>query len=236
MADATYSGGLAATGGAILVRPVRRVDAVGRRCIQCRSGTAVPAPAAGSSLNDGPAARPATVSTRTRTGRLVVERRPVAQNLASPAVPVARFRPRPQGQRPRGPTLTPLHLTPSPSPTAVPTPTATPLPPSTALPTPTQSLLRPLAISSAAPTRRQLRRQPDADRDADTDDHPDADAVTDVELDPGVAGSSASPSPGASLSRCRRAQASSTSPSRAPARCHGPRAWHRDGRAGTDRR
>ncbi len=168
IADATYSGGLAANGGTILVRPVGGavIDAIGWGDASNAfvEGTAAPAPAAGSSLERRPGG---SAGNRTDSNQNLADwllnATPVAQNLASPAVPGGALPTPTTAPTPTPaptPTATPVPTPkPSPSPTAVPTPSATPLPsPSpTAPPTPTPSPLptpssTPVATPTAAPT------------------------------------------------------------------------------------
>ncbi|HYO44497.1 MAG TPA: lamin tail domain-containing protein, partial [Candidatus Limnocylindrales bacterium] len=117
-ADATYSGGLAATGGAIVLRPVggSPIDAAGwgDAVNTFVEGAAAPAPAAGQSIErSGP-------DTNDNAADLVANAAPVAQGLG--------WDPKPS------PTPSP---TPSPDPTPAPTPTPSPDP--TPAPTPTPS-------------------------------------------------------------------------------------------------
>ena len=121
IADATFSGGLAATGGAILVRPVGGsvVDAVGWGDASNAfvEGTAAPAPAAGSSLERRPGGTAGNrIDTNQNLADWLLNAAPVAQNLASPAVPGGSL-PTPTA----GPTSTP-----TPTPTATPAPTSPP--------------------------------------------------------------------------------------------------------------
>ncbi|HEY8199572.1 MAG TPA: lamin tail domain-containing protein [Candidatus Limnocylindrales bacterium] len=178
MADATYSGGLAATGGTILVRPVGGavIDAVGWGDASNAfvEGAAAPAPAAGSSLERRPGGTAGNrIDSNQNLADWLLNATPVAQNLASPPVPGGSL-PTPTA----GPTATPSPhptttptpaptqtatpvptLTPSPAPTAAPTPTATPLPSPSPIapPTPTPSPLptpspTPVATPTTVPT------------------------------------------------------------------------------------
>ena len=252
IADATFSGGLAATGGAILVRPVGGsvVDAVGWGDASNAfvEGTAAPAPAAGSSLERRPGGTAGNrIDTNQNLADWLLNAAPVAQNLASPAVPGGSL-PTPTAGPTSTPTPTPT-ATPAPtsppslSPTAVPTPTATllPSPSPTALPTPTQSpppTPSPTPVATPEPTCDGIS---DADRDARTptttpaptlsptpSPTPSASPSPSVSPSPGTSPSpSVSPSPGVIDIAVARTGATGIA---------GSRAWHRDGRAGTDRR
>src|SRR4051812_6735573 len=131
LADATYSGGLAATGGAIVIRPVggTPIDAVGwgDAANAFVEGTPSVAAPAGSSIErlPGGGAGNGTDTNDNRTDWFV-QPGPTPQNLASPAV-----------------------LPPTPSPSAVPT---TPAPPSASpVPTPTPSSPEPTAAPTGSP-------------------------------------------------------------------------------------
>ena len=150
MADATYSGGLAATGGTILVRPVGGAvtDAIGWGDASNAfvEGTAAPAPAAGSSLERRPGGTAGNrIDSNQNLADWLLNAAPVAQNLASPAVP--------------GGSL------PTPTPTTAPTPTPTPRHPSPSrrrVPTPVRHASAdppPSPSPTAAPRRRPRRRR-----------------------------------------------------------------------------
>ena len=160
-ADATYSGGLAATGGSIVLRPMGGVpvDAVGwgDALNSFVEGTAAPAPAAGSSIERG------TMDTNDNAADFTVNAAPVAQGMAwdptpeptSSTTPSPTTEPTPEPT----PTVTPAPTaspTPTPSPTPAPTPSPTPAPTTdpddtapTASPTPTPS---PTPAPTASPT------------------------------------------------------------------------------------
>jgi uncharacterized protein YdeI (BOF family) len=156
-ADATYSGGFAATGGALVVRPIggQPIDAVGwgDATSVFIEGSAVLAPAAGSSIERRPGGAGGNGSdTNDNASDFIVNGAPVAQNLAALPVPV------PGPSASAGPTPSPT-LAPTASPTAAPTPTplptATPTPTPTASPTPTPTpthTTAPTASPSPAPT------------------------------------------------------------------------------------
>ena len=131
LADVTYSGGFAATGGAVALRAVggAAIDAVGwgDATNAFVEGSAAPAPAAGSSLERRPGG---AAGNGTDSNDNVVDwfpqETPSPQGLGSPPVP--------------GPTPTPSATpaaTPTPAPSFSPSPTATPS--ATATPTPTMS-------------------------------------------------------------------------------------------------
>jgi hypothetical protein len=144
ISDATYSGGFAATGGAIAIRVVggATVDAVGwgDAINAFVEGTAAVAPPAGSSLERGPGGAAGNVTdTNDNAIDWFVQAAPSPQGLNAPPVPAV-------GSPSPGPTATPTPIvtasptstpsaTPTASPTVVPTPSAT----STATPTPTQT-------------------------------------------------------------------------------------------------
>lgn len=118
VADVPYSGGFAATGGAIVLRAIggAPIDAVGwgDATNSFVEGTAAPAPVASSSIERKPGGTAGnTVDTNNNAADLFVQASPNPQSLASPPVPA-----------------------PSPSPTVAPTPTATPVATSTPNPTP----------------------------------------------------------------------------------------------------
>ena len=143
--DATYTGGFAATGGAIALRVVGGsvIDAVGwgDATNAFVEGSPIAAPPASSSVERRPggAAGNAT-DTNDNAMDWFISGMPAAQNLASPAVP---------GITPT-PTPTPA-ATPTPDPTPAPTsdPTATPMPTGAPTPTPT---LTPEPTPTTAPT------------------------------------------------------------------------------------
>ena len=92
LADATYSGGLAATGGAIALRAIggAPIDAVGwgDATNGFVEGTAVGAPAAGSSIERRPGGVGGNVvDTNDNMSDFAVNPSPMAQNLVSPPVP-----------------------------------------------------------------------------------------------------------------------------------------------------
>ena len=126
LGDSTYTGGFAATGGAIALRVVGGsvLDAVGwgDATNAFVEGTVAPAPPASSSLERRPGGPGGNgVDTNDNAADWFVAT-PNPQNSGSPAVPGAT------------PTPTPV---PTPTPTPVPTPTPTPTPEPTATPSPT---------------------------------------------------------------------------------------------------
>ncbi len=138
VADATYSGGLAATGGAIVLRPTggTAIDAVGwgdagNAYVE---GAPAPAPGAGQSIERGHA------DTNDNAADFVINAAPAAQGLSWVPTPTPTTAPTP---------------TPAPTPTAVPTPTPTPAPTPTAVPTPTPTTAptpTPAPTPTAVPT------------------------------------------------------------------------------------
>jgi outer membrane biosynthesis protein TonB len=167
MGDAAYTGGFAATGGALALRIVGGsvIDSVGwgDATNAFVEGTAAPAPPVGSSLERRPGG-PAGNGTDTNDNGTdwFVNAVPGAQNLAAPAVPNPGSSPGPTATPAPTPTP-PASPTPSPSPTPVTTPPPTtsptpdptssptpdPTPPPTAEPTPTPS---PTPSPSPSPT------------------------------------------------------------------------------------
>ncbi len=128
IADATYSGGFAATGGALVLRPVggTALDAIGwgDAANAFVEGSAAPAPSPGSSITRRPGTSPGSlVDTNDNAVDWTLDPAPIPENLAGSGAP-----------------------TPTPSPIPTPTPTPTPSPIPTPTPTPTPS---PMAIASA---------------------------------------------------------------------------------------
>jgi outer membrane biosynthesis protein TonB len=145
VADATYSGGLAATGGAIALRRIGGdvVDAVGWGDATSGfvEGSAAVAPPAGSSVERRPGGLAGNgADTNDNAADWVVLGQPVPQPLAAPPAPGP------------GPTPTPAPTpTTAPSPTPDPTvePSVTPTPTSTPTPTPTPD---PTPVPTPEPT------------------------------------------------------------------------------------
>ncbi len=139
LADATYTGGLAATGGAVALRAADGtvIDAIawGNTTNGFIEGTAAPAPPAGSSLERLPGGA-AGNGTDTNDASLdwFVQPDPDPQALADPPVPGSPSITPPPTPTPGEPTLTD---TPTQAPTQPPTPTPTDTP--VASPTPTQT-------------------------------------------------------------------------------------------------
>ena len=135
--DATYSGGLAATGGAMVLRAVggTPLDAVGwgDAANSFVEGTPAPAPSAGSSLERLPGGASGNgTDTNSNATDFFVQGAPSPQNLAAPSVPGPSGTPTPSPT----PTATPSPI-PTPTPGATPTPTPTPVPQPSATPSPT---------------------------------------------------------------------------------------------------
>ena len=150
-ADATYSGGLAATGGALVLRPVggAPIDAVGwgDATNAFVEGTAAAAPPPGQSIERRPGGSGGNVlDTNQNAADWNVLPAPIPQNRSAAPVPSTPPSPSPEPSGSSVPSPSPAPTatpTPAPSPSAEPTPTATPVPsPSpeaTATPTPTQT-------------------------------------------------------------------------------------------------
>ncbi|MFL5716314.1 MAG: lamin tail domain-containing protein [Chloroflexota bacterium] len=165
VADATYSGGFAATGGAIALRMVGGsvIDAVGwgDATNAFVEGTATAAPSPGSSLERAPGGALGNGSdTNENSTDWFNQGTPSPQGLGAPAVPAPGQSPTPTAVPTPDPTASPTATaiptaTPTPVPTAIPAPTATPTPspspvPTTA-PSPT-STPAPTPTSTPAPT------------------------------------------------------------------------------------
>ena len=155
--DATYTGGLAATGGAMVLRVVggAPLDAVGwgDAVNSFVEGAPAPAPSAGSSLERSPGGA-AGNGTDTNSNALdfFVQGAPSAQNLAAPPVPEPGPTPTPSSTPLASPvpTATPSPTaTPDTTPTPTPTPAPTPVPSPQPTPTPTPT---PLASPTPTPT------------------------------------------------------------------------------------
>ncbi len=152
IADGVYTTGLAATGGAIVLRQTGGavVDAVGwgDATNAFVEGSAAVAPAAGQSIERLPGAGDNTVDTNSNGADLGVSAAPVPQNLAALPVPPASPTPSPSSSASAEPSPT-IAPSDSPAPTAtaspVESPTATPDPTATASPGPS-------ATESPAPT------------------------------------------------------------------------------------
>ncbi|TAL09695.1 MAG: lamin tail domain-containing protein, partial [Chloroflexota bacterium] len=139
VADSVYSGGFAATGGAVVLRAIggAPIDAVGwgDASNSFVEGFPVPAPAAGQSVERRPGGIGGNgIDTNDNAADWMVQSVPNPQNLAAPPVPVPASSPTP-GASP-GPTAsTTPSATPGQSP--VPTPDVTPEPTPTGTPDPT---------------------------------------------------------------------------------------------------
>lgn len=159
LADATYSGGFAATGGAIVLRPIggTPVDAVGwgDATNAFVEGVAASAPTAGSSIERRPGGLAGnTIDTNGNAADFLVQAAPNPQNLGAPPVPAPGPTTSPSSAPTTAPSLAPtptLEPPPTPLPTTEPTtePTATPGPTPTGHPTSEPSLA---PSPSVAPT------------------------------------------------------------------------------------
>ncbi|HEU4919622.1 MAG TPA: lamin tail domain-containing protein, partial [Candidatus Limnocylindrales bacterium] len=142
VADATYSGGFAASGGALVLRPIggEPIDAVGwgDATNVFVEGSAAAPPPAGSSIERLPGGSAGNgTDTNDNQADFAVQAVPSPQSLASAPVPA----PSPSANPSPSPTLSPVPSqtvapTPSPSPTPTPTPTLEPTPTPTLAPTP----------------------------------------------------------------------------------------------------
>ncbi|HYM84605.1 MAG TPA: lamin tail domain-containing protein, partial [Candidatus Dormibacteraeota bacterium] len=126
LADATYSGGLAATGGALVLRPVggSPIDAVGwgDATNAFVEGSAAPAPPAGSSIERRPGgAGGNTVDTNDGKADWLLDPAPVPQPLSAPPAPAPS--PSVEPSTSPEPSARP-EPSPSPDPSPVPTPIA----------------------------------------------------------------------------------------------------------------
>ena len=165
LADATYTGGLAADGGAVALRRLDGtvIDAVGwgTAVNAFVEGTVAPAPPAKSSLERLPGgASGNTQDTNDNRTDFMVQPNPVPQSLVSTPVPG------PTPSTSPGATATPTgtpsatpSLTPTPTPSATPSATQTPTPIATSTSTPTPSAAQsgtpeptPTPTSSESPT------------------------------------------------------------------------------------
>jgi outer membrane biosynthesis protein TonB len=150
IADATYSGGFAATGGAIVLRPIggEPIDAVGwgDATNAYVEGTVAPAPPAGSSIERLPGGQAGNgADTNDNAADFVLRAAPTPQNLAAAPTP-----PSPGPSPTVTPTVTPdPTVSPSPSAISTPVPTPTPTPEPTPTPTPTTT---PFPTPTPAPT------------------------------------------------------------------------------------
>jgi DNA/RNA endonuclease YhcR with UshA esterase domain len=174
MADATYSGGLAADGGALALRSVAGsvIDAVGwgTAANQYVEGNVAPAPPAKSSLERRPGGPEGnTVDTNDNSSDWFLQPNPIPQSLASTPTSVATATPTmsvvatvttaadsPSEAGTVGPTA-PEPTMPRPTATAHPTAPERTLPEPTALPTPAPTassvLLTPAPTASTSPSR-----------------------------------------------------------------------------------
>ncbi|HEV2006010.1 MAG TPA: lamin tail domain-containing protein [Candidatus Limnocylindrales bacterium] len=145
LADLTYSGGFAATGGAVVLRTIggAPIDSLGwgDATNAFVEGTAASAPVASSSLERRPGGLAGnTIDTNSNAADWFGQASPNPQALSAPPVPAPGPSPTPTAT----PTAAP---SPSASPTPTPVPTATPTPMPTVLPSAT-----PTATDSPTPT------------------------------------------------------------------------------------
>ena len=145
LGDATYTGGFAATGGAIALRVVGGtvIDAVGWGDATSAfvEGSPIAAPPASSSIERRPGGVGGnTTDTNDNATDWFISTAPNAQNLASPAVPGTTPTPTPTASATPTPISTPTATptaTPTPTPVPTSTPDATPSPSATPTGTPT---------------------------------------------------------------------------------------------------
>ena len=154
-ADATYSGGLAATGGAVALRAIggATIDAVGwgDAANAYVEGSPAAAPPAGSSIERLPGGAGGNgIDTNDNLADFLVNPTPIAQNLAAdPApAPTPSSSPVPPTPTPT-PAATPVATASPPDPTGTPAPAATPAPTGTPAPTPSPT---PVPSATPAPT------------------------------------------------------------------------------------
>ena len=151
LADATYSGGFAATGGAIVLRVIggATIDAVGwgDATNAFVEGSPVAAPAAGASIERKPGGLAGnTIDSNSNSIDWFAQATPNPQSLAAPPVPA----PTPT----TAPTASPgATASPTSAPTPTPTvpPTATPAPTASATPAPTPTV-EPTSVPTATPS------------------------------------------------------------------------------------
>lgn len=157
VADLTYSGGFAATGGAVVLRTIggAPIDSLGwgDATNAFVEGTAPSAPAASSSVERRPGGLAGnTVDTNNNATDWFAQAAPNPQSLSAPPVPAAGPSPTPPATAAPTPTPSPV---PSPSPAATPTPIPSPTPSATETsapsPVPTATAT-PEPTATAAPT------------------------------------------------------------------------------------
>jgi lamin tail-like protein len=152
--DATYTGGFAATGGALALRIVGGsvVDSIawGDATNAFVEGTAVPAPPAGSSLERRPGGLAGNGSdTNDNASDWFVSAAPGPQNLSAPPIPAPAASPSPTPTVEPTPTPSPLPP-PSPEPSDIPVPTVESSPTPTPTPSPTPAPIS-IAVARALP-------------------------------------------------------------------------------------
>ena len=136
LADATYSGGFAATGGAIVLRPIggAPIDAVGwgDATNAFVEGSPIGAPAAGASVERKPGGLGGnTIDTNVNSVDFLAQPSPNPQSIAAPPAPAPGASPTPMPSPTVAPTDTPL-----PTATSFPTDPPTPIPTAEPIPTP----------------------------------------------------------------------------------------------------
>ena len=157
IADATYSGGLAGTGGSLVLRLVGAgpVDAVGwgDAVNEFVEGGVAAAPTAGSSLERRPGGASGNgTDTNDNAADWFVQGAPNPQGLAAPAVPEPGTSPTPSPSSSPTPGPTPVP-SPEPTPTATATASSSPSPTTSPAPTPTPTpAVTPSLTPSPSPT------------------------------------------------------------------------------------
>ena len=153
--DVTYSGGFAATGGALVLRPTggTAIDAVGwgDATNAFVEGSPALAPPTGQSIERRPGGLGGNgTDTNANDLDFFLNAAPAPQNLSAPPVPAPVTTPTPEPTASPTPEPTPTPTaTPTPTPTAPPTPDPTPEPTATPTPTPT-AIVVPIADARAA--------------------------------------------------------------------------------------
>ena len=168
-ADAKYTAGIAATGGAVVLRPTggTPIDAVGwgDATNAFVEGSPAAAPDAGASIERKPGGSAGNVAdSNNNANDFALNAAPDPEDLAAPARPAPGATPTPTPTPTRTPTPSPVptpvatptptprpSASPSPTPVPTPTPRPTPTPTSTPSPTPTPSG-SPTPVPTASPT------------------------------------------------------------------------------------
>jgi hypothetical protein len=150
MADVSYSGGFAATGGALALRAIggAPIDSIGwgDATNAFVEGAAAPAPAANASIERLPGGLGGnTVDTNSNAGDWFIQASPNAQSLSAPPVPA----PGPSATPSPAPSESLPNATPGPTPSASPSPSPSASPSASPSPSPSAS---PISTASPAPS------------------------------------------------------------------------------------